>query len=125
MRPSDVSSPQLRSIPSTGEAPLAAPSKVSTPVPVSRWRRSARRPAPSTLMSWRDRPGCAPAFEAAGRSLRARLLRAVADQLESRREEIVEVGMRETALTGVRLNGALPGRLSGLGVRDVVEEGTV
>jgi alpha-ketoglutaric semialdehyde dehydrogenase len=40
------------------------------------------------------------------------LLRAIADALESRREEIVQVGMHETALPEARLNGEL-GRTTG------------
>ncbi|MEQ3553497.1 aldehyde dehydrogenase (NADP(+)) [Pseudonocardia nematodicida] len=46
-------------------------------------------------------------LEALGRSGRAVLLRAVSDELEARREEIVELGRRETALPEARLNGEL------------------
>lgn len=49
----------------------------------------------------------APAFAALGRAFRARLLRAIADELEATRQDIVAVGTRETALTGARLNGEL------------------
>lgn len=67
----------------------------------------------------------APLFEAAGRQLRARLLRAVAEQLESRRASIVEVGGRETALTDARLNGELTRTVYQARLfADVVEEGS-
>lgn len=49
----------------------------------------------------------APAFAALGRGFRARLLRAIADEVESIRPEIVAVGTRETALPDARLNGEL------------------
>lgn len=66
----------------------------------------------------------APAFEAAGRRLRARLLRAVADQLESRRSAVIQVGARETALTEARLGGELTRTVYQARLfADVVEEG--
>jgi NADP-dependent aldehyde dehydrogenase len=46
-------------------------------------------------------------FEALGRTFRAAMLRAVAEELEARREEIIETGKRETALSSDRLNGEL------------------
>ncbi|MEU6128453.1 aldehyde dehydrogenase (NADP(+)) [Saccharopolyspora sp. NPDC047091] len=46
-------------------------------------------------------------FEELGRAFRARLLRAVADELEAHRAEIVALGRRETALPEARLNGEL------------------
>lgn len=46
-------------------------------------------------------------FSDGGRELHAELLQAIADALESRRSDIVEVGIRETALTEQRLNGEL------------------
>ncbi|MGW5672136.1 aldehyde dehydrogenase (NADP(+)) [Micromonospora sp. NPDC003776] len=49
----------------------------------------------------------APALEALGRAGRAALLRGLADALEERREEIVAVADRETALGPVRLTGEL------------------
>jgi NADP-dependent aldehyde dehydrogenase len=49
----------------------------------------------------------APALEAMGRSGRAALLRALADALESRRADVVDVADRETALGPGRLNGEL------------------
>jgi NADP-dependent aldehyde dehydrogenase len=49
----------------------------------------------------------APALEALGRTGRAALLRELADALEARREEIVAVADRETALGPTRLNGEL------------------
>jgi NADP-dependent aldehyde dehydrogenase len=49
----------------------------------------------------------APIFVAAGREFRSRLLRAIAGELESIREDIVRVGTRETALPEARLNGEL------------------
>ena len=48
-----------------------------------------------------------PAMERLGRAGRARLLRGLADALEGRREDIVEVADRETALGATRLNGEL------------------
>lgn len=49
----------------------------------------------------------APRFEAVGRSERARFLRRISDELESRREEIITTGMRETGLPEARLAGEL------------------
>ena len=49
----------------------------------------------------------APALEELGRAGRAVLLRALADALESRREDVVAVADRETALGTPRLNGEL------------------
>ncbi|SCL22931.1 NADP-dependent aldehyde dehydrogenase [Micromonospora pallida] len=48
-----------------------------------------------------------PGLEALGRAGRAALLRALADALEDRREDVVGVADRETALGQVRLNGEL------------------
>jgi NADP-dependent aldehyde dehydrogenase len=49
----------------------------------------------------------APALDALGRAGRAALLRALADALEGRREDVVAVADRETALGTTRLNGEL------------------
>jgi NADP-dependent aldehyde dehydrogenase len=49
----------------------------------------------------------APALDGLGRAGRADLLRAMADALEARREEVVAVADRETALGPTRLNGEL------------------
>lgn len=49
----------------------------------------------------------APALESLGRAGRARLLRELADALEERRDDIVAVADRETALGTARLNGEL------------------
>src|SRR3954468_2708884 len=49
----------------------------------------------------------APALDALGRAGRAALLRALADALESRRDDVVAVADRETALGPGRLNGEL------------------
>jgi NADP-dependent aldehyde dehydrogenase len=49
----------------------------------------------------------APALEAMGRAGRAGLLRALADALEARREDVVAVADRETGLGATRLNGEL------------------
>lgn len=49
----------------------------------------------------------APALEELGRAGRAALLRALADALESRREDVVAVADRETALGTTRLGGEL------------------
>ncbi|MDF3305319.1 aldehyde dehydrogenase (NADP(+)) [Rhodococcus sp. T2V] len=67
----------------------------------------------------------APHFEAAGRAGRAVFLRAIADELESAREPIVRIAMRETGLPDARLNGELTRtcyqmRLFG----DVLDEGS-
>lgn len=56
--------------------------------------------------------------------MRVRLLRAIADQLESRRDQIVEVGMQETALADERLTGELTRTVHQARLfADVVEEG--
>jgi NADP-dependent aldehyde dehydrogenase len=49
----------------------------------------------------------APALDAMGRAGRAGLLRALADALEARREDVVAVADRETGLGPTRLNGEL------------------
>jgi NADP-dependent aldehyde dehydrogenase len=49
----------------------------------------------------------APSLEEMGRAGRAALLRALADALESRRDDVVALAHRETALGGVRLGGEL------------------
>jgi NADP-dependent aldehyde dehydrogenase len=49
----------------------------------------------------------APGLDALGRAGRAALLRTLADALEDRREDVVAVADRETALGPVRLNGEL------------------
>ncbi|WP_448618992.1 aldehyde dehydrogenase (NADP(+)) [Geodermatophilus sp. URMC 65] len=49
----------------------------------------------------------APALDALGRAGRAALLRALADALEARRDDVVAVADRETALGPTRLNGEL------------------
>jgi NADP-dependent aldehyde dehydrogenase len=49
----------------------------------------------------------APGLDRLGRAGRAALLRALADALEGRREDVVAVADRETALGGTRLNGEL------------------
>ncbi|MGY1620775.1 aldehyde dehydrogenase (NADP(+)) [Geodermatophilus sp. SYSU D00965] len=49
----------------------------------------------------------APALEELGRAGRAALLRALADALEARRDDVVAVADRETALGTTRLNGEL------------------
>ncbi|MCV2487792.1 aldehyde dehydrogenase (NADP(+)) [Geodermatophilus sp. YIM 151500] len=49
----------------------------------------------------------APALEERGRAGRAALLRALADALEGRRDDVVAVADRETALGATRLNGEL------------------
>jgi NADP-dependent aldehyde dehydrogenase len=49
----------------------------------------------------------APALDALGRDGRAALLRALADALEGRRDDVVAVADRETALGATRLNGEL------------------
>jgi NADP-dependent aldehyde dehydrogenase len=49
----------------------------------------------------------APALEELGRAGRAALLRALADALEARRDDVVTVADRETALGTTRLNGEL------------------
>ncbi|MFC9557044.1 aldehyde dehydrogenase (NADP(+)) [Rhodococcus sp. NPDC056960] len=67
----------------------------------------------------------APQFEQAGRGFRAELLRAIADELEARREVIVETADRETAIGPTRLNGELT--RTGYQARlfaDVLDEGS-
>lgn len=49
----------------------------------------------------------APAFERAGRGFRAQLLRAIAEELQDRRELIVATADKETAIGPTRLNGEL------------------
>src|SRR5215218_3769818 len=51
--------------------------------------------------------GAAPALDGLGRAGRAALLRALADALEGRRDDVVTVADRETALGTTRLNGEL------------------
>lgn len=68
--------------------------------------------APETTTDQVDRLACAalaaaPELEALGRTGRATLLRALADALQARREEIVAVADRETGLGTTRLNGEL------------------
>src|SRR5687767_2633545 len=67
----------------------------------------------------------APALEGMGRAGRAALLGALADALETRREDVVAVADRETGLGTTRLNGELTRtcyqlRLFG----EVIEEGS-
>ncbi len=69
--------------------------------------------------------GAAAGLEALGRAGRAALLRALADALEERRDDVVAVADRETALGTVRLNGELT--RTGYQLRlfaDVIEEGS-
>lgn len=67
----------------------------------------------------------APAYDTRGRGFRATLLRAIADELEQRRERIVQVGVRETALTEQRLNGELTRTVYQARMfADLVEEGS-
>ncbi|HET6392758.1 MAG TPA: aldehyde dehydrogenase family protein, partial [Blastococcus sp.] len=49
----------------------------------------------------------APALDAMGRAGRAGLLRALADALEARRDDVVAVADRESGLGTTRLNGEL------------------
>lgn len=59
-----------------------------------------------------------------GREFRSSLLRAMGDQLEARREEIVELGIRETGLTSSRLEGELTRTVyQARRFADVVDEG--
>ncbi|AQA07208.1 aldehyde dehydrogenase (NADP(+)) [soil metagenome] len=74
---------------------------------------------------------CAAAASAAreyadgGREMRAALLRAAADALEARRAEIIDIGIRETALTEQRLGGELNRTVyQARFFADVVEEGS-
>jgi NADP-dependent aldehyde dehydrogenase len=67
----------------------------------------------------------APALDALGRAGRAALLRALADALEARRDDVVAVADRETALGPTRLNGELT--RTGYQLRlfaEVLEEGS-
>ncbi|MFJ9391801.1 aldehyde dehydrogenase (NADP(+)) [Nocardioides sp. NPDC101246] len=67
----------------------------------------------------------APAYDARGRGFRATLLRAIADELERRRERIVQIGVRETALAEQRLNGELTRTVYQARMfADLVEEGS-
>jgi NADP-dependent aldehyde dehydrogenase len=67
----------------------------------------------------------APALDAMGRSGRAALLRALADALEARREDVVAVADRETALGETRLNGELTRTCYQLRLfAEVIEEGS-
>lgn len=49
----------------------------------------------------------APVLQSRGRAFRATLLKRIADELESRRDEIVALGAAETGLAEARLNGEL------------------
>jgi NADP-dependent aldehyde dehydrogenase len=67
----------------------------------------------------------APALDGLGRAGRAALLRALADALEARRDDVVTVADRETALGPTRLNGELT--RTGYQLRlfaDVLDEGS-
>src|SRR4051794_12859437 len=67
----------------------------------------------------------APALDGLGRSGRAALLRALADALEGRREDVVAVADRETALGTARLNGELTRTCYQLRLfAEVLEEGS-
>jgi NADP-dependent aldehyde dehydrogenase len=67
----------------------------------------------------------APALDAMGRAGRAALLRGLADALEARREDVVAVADRETALGETRLNGELTRTCYQLRLfAEVVEEGS-
>ncbi|MGY1593499.1 aldehyde dehydrogenase (NADP(+)) [Geodermatophilus sp. SYSU D00708] len=67
----------------------------------------------------------APALEELGRAGRATLLRALADALESRRDDVVAVADRETALGTTRLNGELTRTCYQLRVfAEVLDEGS-
>jgi NADP-dependent aldehyde dehydrogenase len=67
----------------------------------------------------------APALEAMGRTGRAGLLRALADALEARREDVVAVADRETGLGETRLNGELTRTAYQLRLfAEVLEEGS-
>lgn len=69
--------------------------------------------------------GAAPALEDLGRAGRARLLRAAADALEARRDDLVDVADRETGLGGGRLNGELTRTCYQLRLfAEVLEEGS-
>ena len=67
----------------------------------------------------------APALEAMGRTGRAGLLRALADGLEARRDDVVAVADRETGLGETRLNGELTRTAYQLRLfAEVLEEGS-
>src|SRR6478752_296486 len=67
----------------------------------------------------------APLLEGMGRRARARILRAMADGLEQRRDAIVTLADRETALGDARLNGELTRKCYQLRlVAEVLEEGS-
>ncbi|WP_448616886.1 aldehyde dehydrogenase (NADP(+)) [Modestobacter sp. URMC 112] len=67
----------------------------------------------------------APALDALGRAGRAALLRGLADALEARREDVVAVADRETALGPTRLNGELTRTCYQLRLfAEVLEEGS-
>jgi NADP-dependent aldehyde dehydrogenase len=67
----------------------------------------------------------APALEELGRAGRAALLRALADALEARRDDVVAVADRETALGPTRLNGELTRTCYQLRIfAEVLEEGS-
>jgi NADP-dependent aldehyde dehydrogenase len=67
----------------------------------------------------------APGLEALGRAGRAALLRSLADALEARREDVVAVADRETALGPTRLNGELTRTCYQLRLfADVLDEGS-
>jgi NADP-dependent aldehyde dehydrogenase len=67
----------------------------------------------------------APALDAMGRSGRAGLLRALADALEARRDDVVAVADRETGLGETRLNGELTRTAYQLQLfAEVLEEGS-
>jgi NADP-dependent aldehyde dehydrogenase len=67
----------------------------------------------------------APALEALGRAGRAGLLRALADGLEARRDDVVAVADRETGLGETRLNGELTRTAYQLRLfAEVLEEGS-
>src|SRR4051794_35457943 len=67
----------------------------------------------------------APALDALGRSGRAALLRSLANALEARRDDVVAVADRETALGPTRLNGELTRTCYQLRLfADVLDEGS-
>ncbi len=69
--------------------------------------------------------GAAPALDALGRDGRSRLLGALADAVEARRDDIVAVADRETGLGPVRLNGELTRTCYQLRLfSEVIEEGS-
>jgi NADP-dependent aldehyde dehydrogenase len=96
--------------PRTGEA-VEVVAQESTAEDVDRLARRAR-----------DAAG---PLEAIGRAGRAAMLRALAEALEGRREQIVAVADRETGLGGQRLNGELTRTCYQLGLfADVLDEGS-